>query len=120
MLTLRGAVFAVGLATVIGAFALTYHKGKQSGMAEVQAQFDEYKGGMEDQMRVAKEYAAKVKLEQEAKYEKAKSDYKRDTTILTERLRDYEGVLCGPEQNAVRLDERGGSIMPPKTNTPTP
>ena len=115
----RAILLAIVLAVIGAVLTVTYNKGHAGGVAEekvntvaAQARFDEYKESMEGQVLKAQAFADAVKRGQDAKYEKAKSDYRRDTSILAARLRDYEGVLCGEGQAPLRLDERGTSGLP--------
>lgn len=103
-----------------------YSKGVGTGVATeskktvaVQVSFDEYKTSIANQLSKAKAEALALKLEQEKKYAKSQADYRHDTTLLAERLRDFGGVLCGEEQIALRVDGSGSNPLPTETRNPS-
>jgi len=98
---------AIVLACIGFAFFYTYQSGYVKGEADNQTLFDKYKAAIDDQVAKAKINADKIQHDQEVKYADAQVNYYRDVSILTKRLRESEGVLCGQGQATVRVD--GGS-----------
>jgi hypothetical protein len=59
--------------------------------------FDKYKLNQAEQVQIAQLNKQKIEEEDNAKLKQAQDDYRRDTTILAERLRDLKAVSWGAD-----------------------
>jgi len=81
----------------------------------VTKEYHEYRANIEEQVRIAKEKAAKIKLEQDAKYEQAQKDYAasaRDLDAALARLRDIKAMSGN---SGLRMAGRSTSGMSAET-----
>lgn len=122
---IKAAIGALFIALLAFVSYQIYDAGKVAGIESeskktvaVQKDFDEYKASMASQLAKAKAQAAAVKIEQEKKYAKAQADYRTDTGILGERLRDIGGLLCGETEATVRVDGSPTRAMPTEAASP--
>ena len=104
----------IALALAFASYSL-HHHGYMQGMAEL----DLYKANIAQQVVKAQANADKIQHDNEVKYAQAQSDYKRDTSILANRLRDFKPLLCGEEQTPVRVDGRSSASLPTEGQNPT-
>lgn len=116
MMWLRLAGIAGLLAGLYGGYQYVQHTGVVQGRAEVQKKFDAYKENINDQVKKAKDDAAKTKLEQDTKEAKAKLDYdtaRKQLAAALARLRKPEIV---PGNGSVPVAGCSSSSMPAKAS----
>ena len=115
LLWLRVAGVAGLLAALYGGYQYIHHGGVVQGRAEVQAKFDSYKGNINDQVEKAKADAAKIKLEQDAKYSKAQSDYAADRAKLVTILNGLRKSQAVPRDGSLPVAGGSSGSMPAET-----
>lgn len=115
LMWLRVAGVAGLLAALYGGYQYIQHTGVVQGRAEVQKKFDDYKENINDQVEKAKADAAKVKLEQDAKFAKSQTDYAADRARLVAILNGLRKSETVPGNQSLPVAEPRIDSMPADT-----
>ena len=94
---------------------LTHWKAYSHGKEVVQVKFDTYKGNINDQVQKANAKAAAIKLEQDAKLAKAKTDYDADRRRLDAALAGLRKSQIVPRNESLPVAGCGSDSMPSET-----
>lgn len=100
------------LAALYGGYQYILHTGVVQGRTEVQKKFDKFKENINDQVQKAKADAAKVKLEQDAKFAKSQTDYAADRARLVAILNGLRKPQTVPGNPSVPVAGCSVSPMP--------
>lgn len=104
--------YAIILACLMVGLGWTHWKAYSHGKEVVQVKFDTYKGNINDQLQTANAKAAAIKLEQDAKLAKAKTDYDVDRRKLDTALAGLRKSQVMPRNESLPVAGCSDNPMP--------